>query len=82
MTRHIEFQTTLWRSRPFDHGVDVFVTAEVKYVEGDPGSISVGSGWEIQSYQATDNNGAKINDPVDDLDVRSEIEMWCSQLTR
>lgn len=70
MTRTIEFDCTISRTRPFDHDVEVHVKAVLRRVRGEPGSLSIQDGWEIDECSAIDADGGE----VDDESAQQQIE--------
>lgn len=66
------------RTRPIDHEVDVLVKAEVARVAGEPGSLSVPHGWEINLCTVTNPQTGETLD----LSEREERQVEAAVLER
>lgn len=58
----LDFPLTISRTRPFDHEIEVHVTAKVERVSGEPGSVAIQAGWSIVECGAVDERGEAVDD--------------------
>lgn len=66
MTTTVEFEHTLERE---DHEFRVFVRAILRRMHGEPGSLAIAAGWEVDHLRAEHVDGSSAKDGISDNEL-------------